>query len=395
MAGGYHYEKERKSVGGVEYKPMPQKNFSSHICLSGDTMILTLMGEKRLDKIVSGDMVITPYGNRKVLASSLTKRNAKVMEITLSNGKKIVCTPNHEFILANKSIAKCNTLEYTDVLQNYESWRTLKWSIQSLLSFKARSIGFRQAIIIGQKIGGKKELVIFTGLFGKVITSVKSLMDMLSIMLTETLSIMTFSIWHLFMVQTTQDSISRRESKKELLIMDNHCFLREKLPKHGINLQKVVNGIKNTESIHGKIGKCFLSIVNTVAKNFLPHSLLARNFAISIARSEQDTVAESTTFIDRVLFAVKTLQRINIIKSRRVPKIVQISQCLKPEDVYNITVDIDHVFYANGVLVCNCDSLQYLCLYLTEKISYDAARKQFLAQLKQPTYRPGSYDAGY
>ena len=41
------------------------------------------------------------------------------------------------------------------------------------------------------------------------------------------------------------------------------------------------------------------------------------------------------------------------------------------------------------------DSLEYLCLYLTEKTEYDKARKSFLAQLKQPTYRPGSYEAGY
>jgi len=41
------------------------------------------------------------------------------------------------------------------------------------------------------------------------------------------------------------------------------------------------------------------------------------------------------------------------------------------------------------------DSLEYLCLYLTEKESYDKARKSFLSQLKQKTYRPAQSEAGY
>ena len=42
------------------------------------------------------------------------------------------------------------------------------------------------------------------------------------------------------------------------------------------------------------------------------------------------------------------------------------------------------------------DSLEYLCLYLTEKLEYDAQRKQFLSQLnRRGEYRPGQYEAGY
>ena len=33
-----------------------------------------------------------------------------------------------------------------------------------------------------------------------------------------------------------------------------------------------------------------------------------------------------------------------------------------PARVYNITVDDAHCYYANGMLVSNCDALQYMCL---------------------------------
>jgi hypothetical protein len=41
------------------------------------------------------------------------------------------------------------------------------------------------------------------------------------------------------------------------------------------------------------------------------------------------------------------------------------------------------------------DSLEYLCLYVVEKESYDKQRKSFLAQLKQKVYKPASNEAGY
>ena len=41
MNGGYHYEKEPKSLG-QEYKPMPVKNFSSHVCDSLEMLCLYL-----------------------------------------------------------------------------------------------------------------------------------------------------------------------------------------------------------------------------------------------------------------------------------------------------------------------------------------------------------------
>lgn len=54
----------------------------------------------------------------------------------------------------------------------------------------------------------------------------------------------------------------------------------------------------------------------------------------------------------------------------------------KPADVYNLTVDGDHEFYANGVLVHNCDALRYLLINLgtgPQFVILDAAPAQLLA----------------
>jgi hypothetical protein len=49
MNGGYHYEKEPKALGG-EYKPMPAKNFSSHIADSLEMLCLYLEDKTERDK---------------------------------------------------------------------------------------------------------------------------------------------------------------------------------------------------------------------------------------------------------------------------------------------------------------------------------------------------------
>lgn len=42
-----------------------------------------------------------------------------------------------------------------------------------------------------------------------------------------------------------------------------------------------------------------------------------------------------------------------------------------------------------------CDSLEYLCMYITEKNAYDVQRRSFLSHLKPKVYRPASLEVGY
>jgi intein/homing endonuclease len=395
LNGGYHYALEKTFRSGEqEAKMVPVKNFSSHICFTAETMVLTPTGNKRIDCIKVGDYVVTPYGNRKVLASGKTARNVKVLKIILSNGVILKCTPEHEFILQDKSIAKSNALRYSDVLQNYNSWRTLLWSIRSLLNLRGGSIGFRQEIITGRKTGGM-ERATFTEQFGKIITSVKSLMNMTYTTLTEIRLTMIFLILKLSTGLITQGTTYLKESKKDRLIIKKHCCWHKKQQSHGINQQKEENGTENTEKSVGKIRKYIQSIVKFVERKYKHDVLVGKGFVETTVKQNQDIVREKTTFKERVLFVVQTLQRINILKLRHAPRIVQISPYRELCDTYNITVEHDHVYYANGILTCNCDSLEYLCLYIDEKQIYDKQKRDFLASLKQLQHCNGSRIGGY
>jgi hypothetical protein len=61
-----------------------------------------------------------------------------------------------------------------------------------------------------------------------------------------------------------------------------------------------------------------------------------------------------------------------------------------PRDVYNLTVDGAHEFYANGVLVHNCDALRYLTVNLGGGPDFpilDAPDSSLLTSLGVPPYR--------
>jgi hypothetical protein len=298
--------------------------------------------------------------------------------------------------LQDKSIAKCNALQYNNVLQNYNSWRTLTWSIRSLLNFKEKNIGFRQEIIIEQKIGARKEHVIFIGLFGNLKMAVKFLRGTISTISTLIRSIMTFPTLNWCMVQNIQGSILTNELQKEPLTTYHPCYLLGKQQDLGMERQKVSNGTVKMGRNVGKTGKCIQSIASFVAKKLKLLFQQEQNSAGIFVKSKQDIEAVRTSLRDRVLFVVQTLKHINIIKLKLAPRVVRISQYPELCDTYNITVEQDHVYYANGILACNCDSLEYLCLYIDEKQEYDKQKKEFLAKLKhQQPHHPASRTAGY
>jgi hypothetical protein len=161
--------------------------------------------------------------------------------------------------------------------------------------------------------------------------------------------------------------ILKRGLRKERLIMNLPCFSPERRQGHGMDRLKELNGTEKTGKMHGRTERFMSFIVGIAGRSLRPRFPLERSSATSTARLGSGIIAESTTFKERALFVAQTLKRISIAKSRRAPRVVQISQCQERKDVYNITVERDHVFYANGILTCNCDSLEYLCLYIDVK----------------------------
>jgi hypothetical protein len=84
-----------------------------------------------------------------------------------------------------------------------------------------------------------------------------------------------------------------------------------------------------------------------------------------LARLVGASIPASTTLTKRVHTVVKFIGRISTSR-RNVAHVSVLSVNVLPMrvPVYNLTVEGAPEFYANGVLVHNCDSLRYMCAEL-------------------------------
>ena len=124
---------------------------------------------------------------------------------------------------------------------------------------------------------------------------------------------------------------------------------------------------RGTVSTHERISRYMSSV-----KSLVSNAVLFLSETLTSGRTELDDSALRTAYQNtdetpvlitrkenvksagRVSFAINTRDGLHAVK--HVP--------LKPVPVYNITVEGEHEYFANGILVSNCDSLEYMATYI-------------------------------
>lgn len=99
---------------------IPKLEDKDNHCITGDTTISTVNGEKRIDEIVNTEGIVYCYDieNRKIVTSKyfdcrLTRKNVEVFEIELEDGRYIKATSEH-LILTNKGWKMLKDLKIDD-----------------------------------------------------------------------------------------------------------------------------------------------------------------------------------------------------------------------------------------------------------------------------------------
>lgn len=104
-------------------------------CFSGDTLILTDNGEKRIDSLVGQKVNIWNGFEWSEVEPNITGYNQPMLNIAFSNGKKLRCTTYHKFILADGSRIKAKDLTLKTELSDFyypDSKDKIKVSIISI-----------------------------------------------------------------------------------------------------------------------------------------------------------------------------------------------------------------------------------------------------------------------
>jgi len=100
-----------------------------HACLSGDTLIDTDKGKKRIDSISIGDNVLTRNGYKKVLDSWCTGIK-ETYEYSI-DGKSLIATPDHRVITENGKIEIDRIVE-KDRIYTLSKMEVMTWKKQSI-----------------------------------------------------------------------------------------------------------------------------------------------------------------------------------------------------------------------------------------------------------------------
>lgn len=303
-------------------------------CFVAGTLIKTKYGDKKIEDIKEGDEVITPFGLRKVEVAKQTG----IKDVVFNKNIGLTGTKDHKILTI--------TSGYDNLCDVKSRQECILWTLKNLIIWKIRSLlylteenivewGERESIfyLIQQGIYKERIQKDCTLLFGNMSTIKKFPKGMWFIILMVIHLITILKILNVYHFGNIWNYI-----KNHVLVIVNQRQGRsiwkklENLQKSGINQKKEGNGIKNTLKR--------LWIVRR-KKGFVP--IVDKN--LNIVKSPQK--GNGHMMEDGVKNAIKNIGQdyTGVYSVGKLP-------------VYNLKV-YGGVYFANNVLVSNCDVLIY------------------------------------
>jgi len=324
------------------------------VCFAKGTLIATKFGYKQIQDINVGDIVITPFGLRKVLNCGLTKRKAEVI-----SKFGLTATPNHK-IFSGDNFYAIDTLSDADKIGIFCMKELVEWRLRKLLFSMESNIGLwgREGIIsLSQKATRvERALKVCMLRFGNFIANREFQKAISFIIKTATVLITTMTILSVFRISNICLSIrsknkNTQSQKKEWRILkrlkkQQDCGIKVKREKLGI-LKTLKNALIR-----------FFTKEWRFAPNAAKISLIETQGELNFARTHAMADLEEGTCRSSITNASHAGQ-ILVEKNQRLktkPQNIAQENAIQ-RDVYNLTVEEDGVYYANNILVSNCDTL--------------------------------------
>lgn len=320
-------------------------------CLGGDTLIMTDKGEIPIRDIRPGDKVLTRRGYRRVVAF-LPRGRKKVYTVDCGNDRPITATTDHRFYTADgwKRVDELKAVENVCMIQsNLTAGYTSDIQTGNTRTTSIAS-GRRTANIISESITetcgntttetSPKVATFITSMGIRLTTALKTLCALLK---ASTKRYITPRTWAAY-------------PKKLCKNIDGFTATIKKTGQSvGLNLWKrrrdAEESAKSVES---------LTPSRTYIKNSAPHN--AGRKAMPGTRSEN----MYAKFADE-LSSNRLTQDIRLAQMS-VP--INLQSLSEWQDVYDLSIEGEHEFFANGVLVHNCDPTTLIRCFIDGKRLY-------------------------
>lgn len=358
------------NLGGFTSEPV--HNQYSHGCFVGETLIHMKDCEKQILNIEVGDYVKTPNGYKKVLNKFTYEVDS--LQLIETQNRRVKCTKNHK-IFMRKGLISADSISYNDEIFTLEDFELCQ-KIGCL--GQEKNLGFRDYFlsmkmkklyiltdtdINGMDITIEKQnktnlhFQHFKELYGLIIME-KFLKNITSTIKMAIQKIMTLKTLNLFHAQTIPNYTVIQKSTNQ---GQEYQYIKPwNTQKNGILQKKEKNGIQNMQKKLILEKKNLLKkYVNSVIKNMM-QKLITKDFVQINAKQDIDTSQESIINKENAKYVTKSLHVTNMSLKERVVRNVTINLPIT-QKVYDIEVEDDHCYYANGFLVSNSDAMRYLC----------------------------------
>lgn len=345
---------------------------NDHLCFVAGTMIAVAGGELPIESLRVGDLVATPIGLRPIV-SLLSRDNISTIQCHLSNGLMLHCTSDHPVFTGNGYVPAENSAGAL-IGGNRWEWNVLWRLLRKVENLETLFLSSAASVFINAENTGKTKLQVgFTETFGKHITDLFQKALMFTIVMV-TLPTTRLRIWNLWRIPITWLTTWP-------ILTEYVGMLRTSLPWAS---PQQSDGESKTPIWLRRLGEKLLRQqmkpdCDTPSHWFAP--IVKKNFNLTKLTPKRsgktDLCVAPTVCLQRVV-SVATMTLTALVRSAvkffvrtvtRVRKPVRVVAVMSSENatVYNLTVDDAHAYYANGVIVSNCDTaICYFAKFIDE-----------------------------
>lgn len=349
-------------------------------CFEGNTLIATRTGQRQIKDIEPGDYVLTRAGFKRVLRK-FDNGIRGIADFEL-NGKTISCTPEHLFFTEENGFVEARNLVIGSTICTFDEnkgeickKKLLSLKVLSLPDTRTPNAEASSSIFQDGSNGrARQKKSVCTALFG---CAQMGKFRKGFTFITKTATRLT-TLWKTllaFRAKNTITNIGRSQTKKENPLFCKFSMRRQGLwRQNGINQTRVGLGIGNTQKglLRQIQGKSFAlnvevsELANTQNLVFAPFAAKTGIICEMTGRRGHTTKQGFAANVE------KGLPFTNGAKQETAPELAG----LRKGQVYDLEVEGEHEYFANGFLVHNCsDSLDY---FLTTIAANDFERFQNL-----------------
>lgn len=315
-------------------------------CWSKDTMIHTSRGVMPIICVQEGDLVLTPFGYSPVIKFHINEDKETIQVGSL------IGTPNHKVFVVGYGWKRMDAVLLTDRLESVRMQPV--WNILRSLFTRAENIAFKPlADIIKTRTGTALRRDFFIESSGRSIMGLlsRACLCITKMAIGRITGLPIWNSWKQVSIRSITCGISGmiQNGLLALGVARKRQSLRQ---RSGIKVFPATIGTQNMAGEPcGNDWPIFQQYAASIAeKSFRKQPCQFTSSALSNAVINRPL--SGTRLVVSVLFAVVRFSLINIVRHGIAVRNVSGSQ--GRQTVYNLTVESENAYYANGVLVQNC-----------------------------------------